>query len=168
MADLTISQALRRIKKLKGELAEYTARATASVAYQANREPAFKFGECMEKAETSRQELLSLQARLAETNATTLVKFDGKEFSLSFATRQLEEFKGQIKFIEGLPVRDHAKSYEDTFDYNDDMKRVKISNEWRCELPKSQQAEAIKKFKEKFDTLNDAVETTNHRTVLKA
>ena len=168
MSELTISQGLRRIKKLKGELAEHTARASASVAYQVGREPAFKFNECMEKAQVARAELLTLQSRLAITNAQTIVKFDGKEMTLSQATRQLEEFKGQIKFIEALPVRDHEKSNEDSFEYGDDMKRIKTTHEWRCDLPKAKQAEAIKGFKEKFDVLNDAVETTNHRTVLKA
>ncbi len=167
MSDLTISQGLRRIKKLKGELAELTKRASTSVAYQVGREPAFKFSECVEKAQVAGSELLTLQSRLAITNALTTVKFDGKEMTLAQATRQLEEFKGQIKFIEGLPVRDHEKSFEDEFDYDDSMKRVKIVKEWRCELPRAKQAEAIKGFKEKFDALNDAVETTNHKTLLK-
>ncbi len=168
MSDLTISQGLRRIKKLKGEIAEHTQRATGSVSYQVGREPAFKFNDCMEKAQAARSELLTLQSRLAVTNALTTVKYDGKEMTLSQATRQLEEFKGQIKFIESLPVRDHEKSNEDSFEYNDAMQRVKATHEFRCDLPKAKQADAIKSFKEKFDALNDAVETTNHRTVLKA
>lgn len=167
MSDLTISQALRRIKKLKGELAEYTTLAHDSVSYQVNREPAFKFSECMEKAQVARGELLILQSRLAITNAQTTVKYDGKEMTLSQATRQLEEYKGQIKFIEGLPVRDHEKTYEDTFEYNDAMQRIKTSHEFRCELPKAKQVEAVRSFKEKFDALNDAVENTNNRTALK-
>ena len=168
MSELTVSQALRRIKKLKGELSELRQRASGSVSYPASREPAFKFFECVSQSNNVRDELLYLESCLAATNATTSLVFEGREMSLAEATRWLQEYKGQIAWYENLNVREHDKTTEETWDYSEDYtKKVKTTVEWRCALPKAQQVETIRQLREKFDKLNDAVETMNHRTILK-
>ena len=44
MSTMTISQALRRVKKLKGELASHLSRAHVAVTHRAEQTPAFVFG----------------------------------------------------------------------------------------------------------------------------
>jgi hypothetical protein len=167
MFDMTISQALRRIKKLKGELSDLRSRAEGSVTYSVKNPPAFNFGECFEQAANTRSELVRLEARLAATNADTTLTFDEKIMPLVEAIRWLQEFKGQISWIETLNVREQESTTDESWEYTDDMKKVKTITEWHCNLPRKKQAELVKQFKDKFDRLNDAVESTNHRTPLK-
>lgn len=167
MSDLTIAQALRRIKKLKGELGQLKEQAKDGVSYQVNSEPAFEFSKVMEKITVVRNELLDLESRVAVANAITNLDYEGRSMSLALAVRTAQELKGTISFINELPVRNHEKTTETSRDYNDDMKLVNKTIEYRCALPKAKQVETVKALQEQFDRLNDAVETMNHRTVLK-
>lgn len=168
MENLTVSQALRRVKKLKGELGELRDLAREAVTYVASREPAFPFNESIEKIKAVREELIRLQSRIALTNATTKVKFGANEISVTEAIRHLEEFKSEIAWLQTLGSRDHEKTTEDEWSYSDDAKRVKTVVEYRCMMPKTKQAAAIKFCKDEFDKLNDAVERMNHQTLLKS
>lgn len=168
MAEMTISQALRRIKKLKGQLADHLARAQAGVSFRVDSPPAFAFAASVERANAVRDELLGLESRLAVTNANTSFDFDGRKVSLASAVRLLQELKGQIAWYKALPVRAREDTSEESWSYNDEGKHVRTQIAWKCSLPEEKRAAVSEGLQDHFDRLNDAVERANHSTVLVA
>lgn len=169
MAEQTISQALRRVKKIKGELAENLVRAQDGVTYKRNEEPAFSFMASLEKASNLRNELLELETKIAVTNAAKMIEWDGKTIALAQAVKMLKELKGQISWLDGLKhlvkPREVTTQEEAAYDFETD-KRVTKKVEYVCALPEAKRADLVDKAKATFDRLNDLVENTNHRTVL--
>lgn len=163
---MTIAQALRRIAKLKGEHKELLERAAAAVSYPIKQPPAFEFPAMMEQAQLKRAELVGLEAALRVTNAMTKVEFSGRTASLTEATIVLQEYKSHIAWLRGLAVRAHEQTFDESFDFNDEMKRVKTVTEYTCELPEAKRAALVAETQTKFDDLNDIVESVNHRTSL--
>jgi len=168
MAEMTISQALRRIKKLKGQLAENLIRSQAGVSYRVGAPPAFAFTASVQKADAIRQELVQLESRLAVTNATARIDFHGDCPTIAFAIRQLQELKSQIAWYRALPVRAHEETSEETWDYDEGGKHVRTQVPWKCDLPEEKRATVVDDLQDQFDRLNDAVERANHATVLMA
>ncbi len=167
MAELTISQAIRKVNDIKGRLAKNQANASSSVLYLIKDPPAYSFKTELESAENHGRELLRLQTAIAVANAKTHVEFDGKKVLLAYAVRRLEEIKGQIKWYGELVVSNQAKKVDETMDYaevNGIMQRVKVEREWKCELPEADRAKIVQKLQDEFNRLNDQVETVNHRT----
>lgn len=163
---LTISQGLRKIKKLKGQIAEYQTRAQAAVTHRIDVQPAFSFSACVEKAEDLTILLLDLKGRLAYTNATTTIEFEKRTITLSAATQILQELKGQIAWYRGLHVRAQEETQEEEHTYNDEGKPVRVTTKYRCDLPEAKRAYVVDLMQDKFDRLNDLVEKTNHSVVL--
>jgi len=166
MADMTLSQALRQVKKIKGDLKERLDRSKAAVTYKAENPPAFAFGQCTEQAETLRQKLVTLQTRVAVTNALTKVEIDGQVVVLAWAVRHLEELKSRISWLKELPVRAQKDTKEEDWDYDDDGKRRRVQVPWKCDLPEAERASQVEKLQADFDRCNDAVEKANHATIL--
>ena len=170
MSETTISQALRRVKKIKGELAEQLDRAKGAVVYKKGEEPAYSFSTCLEKSTTLRNELLELEARITLTNASNVISFDGKSITLAYAVKLLKELKGQIKWLDELKgvVRNKDITVQDerTYDYETE-KHVTKQATYTCELPEAKRSALADEVKAKFDRLNDLVENMNHRVTLK-
>ncbi len=170
MAELTISQAIRKVNDIKGRLAKNHANASSSVLYLVKEQPAYSFKTELESAENHGRELLRLPTAIAVANATTHLEWEGKKIRLAYAVRRLEELKGQIKWYETLVVSAQSKKVDETYDYmvvagsNDGPQRVKIEREWKCELPEADRAKLVQKLQDEFNRLNDQVETVNHRT----
>lgn len=163
---LTISQGLRAVKKLKGQLASFQTRMTESVAHKSSEEPAFNFVELIDSANKIRLELIDLETRIAVANATTNIDMDGKPVSLIKAVRQLSEYKSQITFYRSLPSKAQAKTISDETDWGEDGKRHRVSIEWTCHLPEANKISVIDSFQDRFDRLNDLVEQKNHITLI--
>ena len=170
MSSMTISQALRQVKKIKGELSENVERAKNSITFKEGEDPAFEFQRCMEKITALRTSLVALQSHIAETNAITLIQFNGASLSLAYAVLRLKEYKGEIAFLSELKGlarnKDVSSQMEVSFDFETD-KRVNKTVVHYCKLPEAKRAELAEKVQASFDALNDTVETANHRTVLK-
>lgn len=167
---MNISTALRRVKKLKGDLAELLERAKTGVSYKQNDPPAFKFDECIAKAKTTRKELVTLQARIAKTNAVNMISFQGENITLGHAVLLLKEFKGQLAWyseLKGIVRNQPVTSQDETqYDYETE-KRVTRVVHYNCALPEAKRAEAAEAIKADFDELNNIVEDMNHRVDLK-
>lgn len=164
---MTISQALRRIAKLKGELRDHLERAAAAVKYEVRRPPAFPFDESMGKAEAARNELILLEADLRGTNARTKVDYRDRSISLSEATCRLQELRGQIAWFKALQVLPHADAAGSESQYDATTGRpVAVPVAWRCEMPEAKRADMVAALQAEFDALNDAVEGVNHYTNL--
>jgi uncharacterized protein YaaR (DUF327 family) len=166
MSEMTLSQALRQVKKIKGDLKERLDRAHSSVSYKEEAKPAFGFKQSLDQAELLREKLINFQTRITITNAQTRIEFDGKPLSMTQAVRTLEELKGRIKWFKELPVRAQVETKDDDWDYDDEGKRRRVQVRWKCDLPESERAATVEKLQDQFDRLNDAVEKANHSTVL--
>jgi hypothetical protein len=165
---ITIAQALRRIKKLKGQIAEHTSHAQQSVSYVKEKTPAFRFTSQLAALTAAREEMLDLEARVAVANAKKLVTDNSdKKVVLALAIRQLQELKGQIAFYRGLNLRSETvREKEQNWD-DDQMKHITRVNEvvYVSDLTESDRAAYIRELQDQFETLNNAVEEANH-TVL--
>lgn len=161
---LTISQALRRIKKLKGELAVHLQRAASANTFKKAEEPAFRFGPMLELAESVRSDLIRLETDVARTNAQTAIP---SGYTLTEATKRLRELKSQLAWYESLNCREHIETTSKEVDYDHDGPgRHYITTTWYCDMPVAKKAARVTELQEEFDRLNDAVETANHRTEL--
>jgi len=161
----TISQALRRIAKLKGEYKETLDRAAASVTYQESDPPAFAFNAMLERANAIRVELIGLESQLRVTNARTVIKVGEREMPLAQATAELQEHKARIVWLKSLTVQNSKKLNK--------LTRVVMNGQYAdipvltvCDCPEMMRTEMICTEQEAFDALNDAVETINHKTLL--
>jgi hypothetical protein len=169
MSGMTISQALRRAKKLKGIIAESLERAAVNVVSDLRVKPAFEFAKCMEEADKARAELVDLETSVSVANARTHVSFDGEDVLLTKAVKLLQELKGQIAWLKTLSVKAQSETTVDETENTwtgEDYKTVKVERKFRCELPEAAKADLQRTIQDKFDRLNDAVESANHRTLL--
>ncbi len=165
MTELTVSQALRRIKKLKGLLVEHLTNAQMGLVYPKGEDPAFFFEACWDQANKVREELIDLEVRLAITNSVTVLLFDGEKTSLVGAIRSLQELKSQISWLRALPVRSQLETIDSEVEYLAGQHQT-VKKVMRCELPEGKRTECVRKLQDQFDRLNDAVETANHKTGL--
>jgi len=162
----TISQGLRHIKRLKGRMGELSARASASVSYEAGKKPPFDFNATREEVGKVREELVRLEAAVARANATTDIRDGDRTLSLAEAIRRLQEIKAEIAWLSGLTLRQGTeRAFEDA--WNDEFHRlVRRPQEVTYEscLTEPQRVEQVDALRNRFEALNDAVEAANHRT----
>ncbi len=167
MSELTISQALRRVKKLKGRMGEHTARATGAVSYDVKAKPVFDFAaECGNVARV-REELVTLEAAIAVANATNKVSFEGRELTIAEAIRRLQETKAEIAFLQGLRIQEGTVQGPVEHDWDSatgqrTLRRPEVT--YHTDLKETDRVARIDVLRERFDRLNDTVETANHRT----
>jgi hypothetical protein len=160
---MTISQGLRRIKKLQGQVAELRTRAAASVSHKSNEEPAFSFGACVEQSVAFVSELTTLKTAIAGANATTKLEFEGTAIPLAWAVRMLSELKAEIAWLRGLDVKAQEHTIETTREFNyETSKHGTVETKWTCHLPQAKRAERIEALQNRFDKLNELVEQKNH------
>lgn len=170
MADLTISQALRKIKDIKGRLSKHQENAKGSVLYLEKDKPAYSFKSEVESADSLGRDLLRHQTAVAVANATTAFDWEGRKVLLTWAVKRLEELKGAIKWHNELSVSAQADKVDEAWEYaeiNGRTERVKTERKWKCELPEAERAKRVQSLQDEFNRLNDQVETINHRTSVK-
>ena len=181
METMTISQALRRIKKLKGELKTHQDRSLASAVYKEGEEPAFEFDKSLNALADTRNLLLHLEAAVAVANAANKITLTGKarnpdgsivdttrQVTLAFAIRALQELKAEIAFFQSLPTKvlPKAEITERERNYDDDGKIRMIETKYTqiCKLPEANKAATVAALQARFDEINDSLETANHKT----
>lgn len=166
---ITIAQALRRVKKLKGQIAEYSTRAQQGVSYLSTKVPAFRFAEAMVALKAARAEMLDLESRVVIANAKkTLTISDGRKVTLALAVRQLQELKGEIAFLRGLTFRSETVR-EREIEWNDDqMKNLTRFTEvtYQSDLTEQDRAAQIQVLQDAFEDLNNLVEEANHTVMV--
>lgn len=166
---MTISVALRRIKKLKGQMAEHTNRAIQGVSYAQGKAPAFPFQEAVVALNTARNEMLDLESKVAVANAKkTVTAADGSKLTLTRAIRQLQELKGQMTFLRSLHLRSDTVR-EREVEWNDEkMQNITRLTEvtYVSDLSEQDRDREIKLLQDQFETLNNAVEEANHSVLV--
>lgn len=166
MSKMSISQGLRRIKKLKGRMGELNARAAGSVSYEKGKPPAFAFQATRDELVTIREELVTLEASVARANAVTEIECDGKRLTLAEAVRRLQECKAEMTWLASLHLRTGVEQQrEHVYDEQSGRSQVvKIDREYVAELTEVERAAELETLRGRFERLNDAVETANHLT----
>lgn len=161
---MTIAQALRRIKKLKGQIAENQQRATSGVSYDVSKVPAFRYQEAFGAMTAAQLEMVALESRVAVANATSTVKHQGQDILLAQAVRLLQELKGQIAFLKALhlkneTVKDRQQEWDDI-----EMKHIARVTEtiFKSDLSEQERDRQVKEIQDTFEVLNNAVEDANH------
>lgn len=163
---LTVAQALRKIKKLKGQVAESSARAVIGVSYDSVKVPEFRFAESITAMTQSQLEMVALESRVAVANATTKVKHQGNDILLAQAVRTLQELKGQIAFLKGLHLRNEVVK-ERTNDWDDAEQKYKprvVETTFVSDLSEKDRDRQVKELQNTFEVLNNSVEDANHLT----
>lgn len=170
----TISQALRKIKKIKGEIAALTSRAQVSNSYLQEAPPVYSFTETNAELEKLKLELTKLDAAIAMANATTEVTLrdgivPGNKCSLFYCIRFLQELKGSIQFYKTLNTREGSfQEYESTYDENTGRHvQTKKTIVYVATLAEKARDLKVKELEDLFEEVNNVVETANHRTDLK-
>jgi len=162
---MTIAMALRRIKKLKGQVSEITNRAYQSVHWLDKKEPDFRFSRLIEQQEAKITEMIELEAAVAAANATNTIKFKDKDITISKAIRWLQETKGAISFYGSLQIREGEEErptmeWDDTLERNVRRKEIIIHKSAISGVDRVKKIEELRDF---FEELNNLVETANHR-----
>lgn len=165
---LTIAQALRRIKKLKGEIAEHENRIRAGVSYVSDRVPAFRYADERQNLTAAKQKMLVLQSQVAVANATTKVSHEGMEIPLALAVRMLEELKGEVALLKGLTIRNETvKTRESEWsDVVNNSVTVVTETVWVSDLSEQKRAAEVKSLQGRFEELNNIVEDANHKVTV--
>lgn len=169
MAKMTVAAALRRIKKLKGEIAILDARIKSAACYLEGKEPPFPFEGSMQERSLKVSELVGLQMRVAISNANTSFELAGVAIPVVGAIRQLEEIKARIALFNGLPIRDRLRDVEieRNQEWSDDHDKVVTRTSEKVFLSamtRVVQAEKIAALTAQFEELNVALEACNHAT----
>jgi hypothetical protein len=165
---ITIAQALRRIKKLKGQIAEHSQRAQAGVSYDQSKPPAFRFQEAVAAVKAAQKELVDLQSRTAVANAKATISDGAETITHAEAIRRLQEIKGEIAFLKGLnlrneSVKDRQQEWDDT-----EMKHVVRVTEvtWVSDLSEKDRDTQVKALQDRFEVLNNTLEDRNHKVAV--
>lgn len=167
METMTISQALRHAKKLKGRISDARDRAQKAVTHPADEKPAFDFRATMERADSLSDELAELEGRLALANAREFVDFRGRSMSLCHAVRALQELRGRIAWVKTLAVQATSEYSVTDSEWSDEHERtVRRRVDWKCHLPEAERARLADDLQDRFDELNALVERRNQEAPL--
>jgi hypothetical protein len=164
---MTISQALRRIAKLKGSIAEHSKNCIGSITYNVAKPPVFSFNDEFSLMEKDKEEMLDLQTKVAVANAVTYVQTaDGDVMPLVKAIKVLEEVKGLIKFYSVLPIRNEKVKEKEPVWNEEKSQYVNLSTEveYKSDLTELERVAFVNSLKDKFEELNNLVEDMNHKT----
>ncbi len=167
---MTVAAALRRIKKLKGEISELTTRATSAASYPELRPPPFEYWATVEARHKKIEEMVGLQEAVSISNASTRVTYNHegvRVLSVPRAIRALDELKSDISFLQSLPIHDRKRDVEqrreqiwdDTLDKT--VTRL-VEVVTLSVMTPEERAQDIERMQAHFEALNVALEARNH------
>lgn len=170
MENMTIAQALRKIKSVKEEIKDAKDKMQSYISFKKDEAPPVEFSFDVQRKlyNSLKDDLVTLESKVAEANATNKVVYKDKEMSLTLAIRTLQEFKDELACLKDLLLRVKPEK-EETFDchYDEDKDkqiRVKVTVENVNALSKVQIENEMREIKNNFESLNFILESANHRT----
>ena len=160
--EMTIEQAIKYTSKLKKKISDARMRATTSLNHKSDEKTAFDFQEMLTSADVLSYQLAEVQGKLAVKNATNTVKYMDRDITLSHAVRILQELKGRIAWLDGLPSlnTDSVASTERAWDEVSE-KYITTPVVTKCNLPAAKKAAMMDALQDEFDLLNGAVNLVN-------
>jgi uncharacterized small protein (DUF1192 family) len=163
MTTLTINAALRRIAALKGDIGRLEGRRASCVTYKVGELPAYKLTDLDVQVASTRAELIELKARLAVANATSKITFEGTLRPLVSCVVELQELRGQIVADEGLShftkPQAEFKGRETTY-VSGEVQSIEVIHQ--CDLTTAALDSRLAVLRDRFASLNAAVEAANH------
>jgi hypothetical protein len=160
MATMTISKALRQIKKLKGQIADVTSRMMATTSFREDQLPDFDYATLRTERSTSVLELVALKAAVAKANALATIRYNDKDVTVTEGIYILSELKAEAELLSqfnlrhGLEKEYVGRSTDGTPTYN--------SYNWTAVMTEQERVDALAALRQEIDNLNDALETSNH------
>jgi hypothetical protein len=171
MQKQTISQSLRAIKRLKGQMAELSLRASENVSHEASKQPHFAFVDTRTKVDEVREQLILLESSVAIANATTTIHVEERSMTIAEAIRRLQETKSEISWLAGLHLKEGTERVSDGYDWDEDPRRrtPKMREVTHVTaLHEPERVAQIDALKERFERINDAIEAANHTTPVRS
>ena len=165
---MTIAQALRRVKNLKGQLAEAQERARLGVSYDVTKVPAFRYKDSVAAMFSLQDDMVALESRVAIANARGTIQYDGADMSMASAVRTLQELKGRITFLKGLMIKNETVK-DRTNDWDDEqMKSISrvVETTFVSDLSEQERDQQVKALQVRFEGLNNVVENANHQIMV--
>jgi len=162
----TVSQALRRIKELKGKVALVSRRMAESVCWvEPGNKPTYVFSALDEERDALVVELVVLKGRLAKTNTNTNIVADGKTMSIQTAVFAMAELKAEREMLGGLRIvegefKDHVDGYDEK------GRPIYETKKHVAALGLLKRDEAVAALEKRITEINEVVEDANHRTAL--
>ncbi len=163
---LTIAQGLRALKRMRGDLANVRGRLANSSSWQKGKKPEYPFSECLKRQQELTAEFTHLHSRLLRANATNTVSFDGQDIPLCEALLILNEIKGEIAIFSSLDLREGKMEREPRYNIHSGGAIPSEPIIFERAISERERDDSIEELKQRFERLNDAVETVNHTTLL--
>lgn len=174
----TVSQALRRIKELKGQINTVTTRMQKCFAWAETGgpidgglgidvgKPTYDFHEVETERGRLIDELISLKARLAIANANNSITFEGVAMPVQEAVFLLAEFKADLTLMQGFSGREgvYRLALGNRFNSADPVAYVNMT--YKVAITEKNRDKLVTKLAEKITALNAVIEDANHRTEL--
>ena len=165
---MTIAQALRRIKKLKGLIAEHSLRVKQGVSYISTEVPAFRFENEMNALLDTSEELIDLESKVAVANAMAMIVDGSSKMTLAKAIRTLQELKSTISLYQSLNLKSGIEKVR-TNDWDDALEKSvsRVEELVRVtDLTEQDRDKIVKRMKDRFESLNNSVEDANHASFI--
>jgi|SRR6185295_9170205 len=162
MANVTIAQALRRAKKLKGQIDESRTRAAGCASFFTDSPPAFQFDEQLKRADGACDELAELESRISAANAANSIVWRDRNLQLCWCVRMLADLKGRLAWLRALQVKQQASTMELVNVHTPGVGYQQMARPAECKLPEAAKAALIEQIQDRFDELNALVEAANH------
>jgi hypothetical protein len=169
---MTVSAAIRRVKKLKGLIAERDGRLKESAVFLESKTPAFPFGDAFGEREKLVSEMISIQTAIAKSNAVTMILSQAQaHWSVAYVVRRLDEMKATIKMLKDLPFRAKTREevIEESRDWDETMSKqitVRKTLVWISAMSQVERAKRVESMTDTFELLNNDLEVSNHSTFI--
>jgi hypothetical protein len=166
---ISISAAIRRASRIRGQIKEHSERAKAAACYLETKEPAFPFNASVEERRRLVGDLLRIETAVAKSNASAADLDVSPKVSVLYAIRKLAELKSEISFYRELPVRAKEKDAEveevTEYDYSvkEHVRREKKTT-YVSAMTQARRAAIVDGLQADFDRLNQVLESHNHST----
>ena len=160
---MNITNALRRIAILKGEIARWDTRLSQSIIYRETAVPAYPTAECFETLSKLTTEMLDLRQRVAIANATHTITIDDESFTLAGTILTMAEVKSRLAVLNRLACQATATVTLKETSY---IGGVAAQTEYTqcCDLVTRERDTRVSQLEESFQKMNALLEAANHTT----
>lgn len=166
---MNMSSLIRRIASLKSEMSTWGSRASNANIQIAGKRSPYTYEECVQRLAEARTSLIKSKTALAIANATTMITYHIVDATGSYsvtttiteAILTLAEIKAELAQLSILTTLDADSVTEEIWSgYGTD--RTKTTLEKKCAMTTRQRDDLVDKLKDRFASINAAVEAANH------
>ena len=164
MENITLSEALRRIKALKGDIARWSKILPESNTWEEDRAPTYSLPEVLQKLDEAVAELIVLKTALASANAScSLQEASGESLSLTGAVTRLSELKSRMALLEALPTySSHSALTGSRVEHSGASGYLTVRFALNCSMTTRERDDQLQKLRDEFAALNARLEAANN------